>query len=90
MAIPLSPSGHLTQATASDIATLRQPASEPIPAGLPVTVGVDQAALLLGIGRTVAYRLVLAGELRSVKIGGRRLVIRTSIEEYVSRLESDG
>jgi len=30
---------------------------------------------------------VLAHELRSVKVGRRRLVIRASIEEYVSRLE---
>jgi excisionase family DNA binding protein len=69
--------------------TLQQPVPEAIPVGLPVTVSVEQAALLLGIGRTVAYRLVLAGDLRSVKIGGRRLVVRASIEEYVSRLECD-
>jgi excisionase family DNA binding protein len=44
--------------------------------------------MLLGIGRTVTYRLVLGGELRSVKIGRRRLVVRASVEEYVARLES--
>jgi excisionase family DNA binding protein len=53
-----------------------------------MTVSVEVAALLLGIGRTVAYRLVLAGELRSVKIGRRRLIVRASIEEYVVRLEN--
>jgi excisionase family DNA binding protein len=62
--------------------------AEALPLGLPVTVSVEEAAMLLGIGRTVAYRLVLASELRSVKIGRRRLVVRTSIEEYVARLES--
>jgi excisionase family DNA binding protein len=62
--------------------------TEAAPLGLPVTVSVEVAALLLGIGRTVAYRLVLAGELRSVKIGRRRLVVRASIEEYVVRLEN--
>ncbi len=62
--------------------------AEAVPRGLPVTVSVDEAALLLGIGRTVAYRLVLARDLRSVKIGGRRLVVRASIEEYVAKLES--
>lgn len=55
--------------------------------GLPVTVSVEQAAHLLGIGRTVTYDLVLSGELRSVKIGRRRLVVRASIAEYVDRLE---
>jgi excisionase family DNA binding protein len=52
-----------------------------------VTVSVEDAAMLLGIGRTVAYRLVNAGDLRSVKIGRRRLVVRSSIEEFVARLE---
>ena len=61
--------------------------SETIHMGPPVAISVEDAAMLLGIGRTVTYRLVLSGELRSVKIGRRRLVVRTSVEEYVSRLE---
>jgi len=60
---------------------------EPIDSGRPVAISVEEAAALLGIGRTLAYQLVLAHELRSVKVGRRRLVIRASIEEYVSRLE---
>jgi len=51
-------------------------------------LSVEEAAMLLGIGRTVTYRLVLGGELRSVKIGRRRLVVRASVEEYVARLEN--
>jgi excisionase family DNA binding protein len=62
--------------------------AEALPLGLPVTVSVEEAALLLGVGRTVTYALVLASELRSVKIGRRRLVVRASIEEYVTRLET--
>ena len=61
--------------------------TETLPLGSPVTVSVEEAAMLLGIGRTVAYRLVQSGDLRSVKIGRRRLVVRISIEEYVTRLE---
>jgi excisionase family DNA binding protein len=60
---------------------------EPIHSGRPAAVSVEEAAALLGIGRTLAYQLVLAHELRSVKVGRRRLVIRASIEEYLSRLE---
>lgn len=63
--------------------------AETAPLGLPVTISVEEAAMLLGIGRTVAYRLVLANDLRSVKIGRRRLVVRASIEEYIARLERD-
>jgi excisionase family DNA binding protein len=62
--------------------------AETAPLGLPVTVSVEEAAFLLGVGRTVTYGLVLASELRSVKIGRRRLVVRASIEEYVARLEA--
>lgn len=61
--------------------------SETLHVGPPVTISVEEAAMLLGIGRTVAYRLVLGGELRSIKIGRRRLVVRASIEEFVARLE---
>jgi excisionase family DNA binding protein len=61
--------------------------SETLHIGPPVTISVEEAAMLLGIGRTVTYRLVLGGELRSVKIGRRRLVVRASVEEYVARLE---
>jgi len=60
---------------------------EPIHSGRPAAVSVEEAAALLGIGRTLAYQLVFAHELRSVKVGRRRLVIRASIEEYLSRLE---
>ncbi len=60
---------------------------EPIDSGRPAVVSVEEAASLLGIGRTLAYQLVLAHESRSVKVGRRRLAIRASIEEYVSRLE---
>jgi len=38
------------------------------------TVTVDEAALLLGIGRNSAYRSVKAGEIPSVKLGGRVLI----------------
>lgn len=60
---------------------------EPIGVERPVAISVEEAAALLGIGRTLAYHLVLTHELRSVKVGRRRLVIRASIEEYVGRLE---
>jgi excisionase family DNA binding protein len=61
--------------------------NEIVQIGPPVTISVEEAAMLLGVGRTVTYRLVLGGELRSVKIGRRRLVVRTSVAEYVARLE---
>lgn len=35
---------------------------------------VEEAVRTLGISRRSAYRLIAAGELRTVKLGGRRLV----------------
>lgn len=40
-----------------------------------------------GIGRTKFYELLANGELRSVKVGRRRLVPANAIVEYVQRLE---
>jgi excisionase family DNA binding protein len=57
---------------------------------VPFLVSVEEAARLLGIGRTTCYGLVMNGALKSVKIGRRRLVLRSSIEEYARNLGEDG
>jgi excisionase family DNA binding protein len=49
-------------------------------------VSVEQAASILGIGRTRTFELVMAQKITSVKIGRRRLVIRRSLEEFIQRL----
>jgi len=43
--------------------------------GLPPTISVVQAAALLGIGRNAAYRAAALGELPSVRLGGRVLIL---------------
>ena len=48
--------------------------------------GVTEAAAVLGIGRTNVYALLKTGELRSVKIGGRRLIPRAALEAFVDDL----
>ena len=52
----------------------------------PLLLSVDEAARLLGIGRTVVYRLLSQGDLRSVKVGGRRLVPRSAVDAFVDDL----
>ncbi|WP_330186475.1 helix-turn-helix domain-containing protein [Dactylosporangium sp. AC04546] len=47
---------------------------------------VDEAARELGIGRSLAYQLIRTGRLRSIKIGSRRLVPRSAIDEAIARL----
>ncbi len=49
---------------------------------------VDEAAELLGIGRTLAYDLIREGRLPSLKLGNRRLVARADLEGFVENLRS--
>lgn len=53
----------------------------------PVLISVEGAGEALGIRRTTAWELVRAGDLRSVKIGARRLVPVDAIREYADRLQ---
>jgi excisionase family DNA binding protein len=58
------------------------------PVLLPVYPDVGQA--LGGLGRTKVYELITSGQLRTVKIGRRRFVPASAVEEYVARLEQQG
>jgi len=49
-----------------------------------LSVGVDEAATLLGVGRDLVFRLMNSGELPSYKIGARRLISVAAIREYVA------
>ena len=42
---------------------------------------------ILGIGQTMAYRLIYSGKLRSVRVGRAIRVPRAAIDEYIARLE---
>lgn len=43
----------------------------------------------LSIGRSKVFELMDSGELRSIKIGKRRLIPESAIAEYIERLESE-
>jgi excisionase family DNA binding protein len=58
--------------------------------GLALLVTVEEAAQLLRLGRTRTYQLVMAGQIRSVKLGRRRLVVRSGLEDFVGQLENKG
>jgi excisionase family DNA binding protein len=45
------------------------------------TCSVDQAAKVLGIGRTQAYRAVHTGEIKTFRIGGRLLVPTAALRQ---------
>jgi excisionase family DNA binding protein len=49
-------------------------------------ISVEEAALILGIGRTLIFELIMQGRVSSVKIGRRRLVVRQALDEFVREL----
>lgn len=44
----------------------------------------------LGIGRSKTYEVLGSGQLRSVKVGRRRLVPESAIVEFIQNLEATG
>lgn len=51
-----------------------------------IVLTVEEAAELLGIGRTLMYALVAAGEVESVRIGRLRRIPRDALVVYVEGL----
>lgn len=49
---------------------------------------VDEAAHLLSVGRDSIYELIRTGQLRTFKIGARRLVALRDIEAFVDQAEA--
>jgi excisionase family DNA binding protein len=47
-------------------------------------LSIDDAAKALGIGRTALYGELMRGELRSMKVGRRRLIPLTAIRQYIA------
>lgn len=51
-----------------------------------LSFGAQEAADLLGIGRSSLFKLVREGQLKGVKIGKRRVFTRTELESLLERL----
>lgn len=51
----------------------------------PYAHSVASACAALSIGRTKVYELIAAGELRTIKIGSKTLVLDESIRELIQR-----
>jgi excisionase family DNA binding protein len=55
----------------------------------PLLVSVEQAAGLLGIGRTTLYELIRRGDVRPIRIGRCVRIPRRELEAFVERLIAD-
>ena len=61
------------------------------PPNSPITCSINEGSRQLGVGRTMFYELVRAGEIVTTKIGRRRLPVVQSIYDYLNRqLASQG
>lgn len=52
----------------------------------PIFVGLEDAAVVLGCGRTTFYKLIANGEIRAVKQGRRTLIRVESLRDYAATL----
>lgn len=48
-----------------------------------------EAARVLGMGRTAIFALIKSGRLRSVKLGGARLITAEALRAFVQELEQE-
>ena len=55
----------------------------------PAVYTVDEAAEALRIGKDAIYELIRSDQLRSFKVGRRRLVPIQAVSEYVARVSGD-
>lgn len=56
-----------------------------------ILLSVEEAAQVLGLGRSKTYALLLEGQLRSIKIGRSRRVPIESINEFIrERIDEAG
>lgn len=53
-----------------------------------IAVSPNEAARLCSIGRTTLYAALSSGELKSIKIGTRRLITLEALREWLKRNEA--
>ena len=51
---------------------------------------IEAAYTKLGIKRTLFYKLINTGQIRTIKIGYRRLVTQAAIDDFVGTLDAQG
>jgi len=59
------------------------PLSTNAPAPNRIALSIEEAAEMLGVGRTTVYQLVASGQLPSFHLGRRRLVSVAALESWV-------
>lgn len=66
---------------------MRKTATAPNASIEPLAVSPVEAGHVAGVGRTTIYSAISSGELRSLKIGARRLVTIEALREWLLKHE---
>ncbi len=59
-------------------------ASRPVEPSVERVLDVRSAAEILGVSRTTTYQLIASGELRSLKVRGRRLIPASAVSSLLT------
>jgi excisionase family DNA binding protein len=60
-------------------------AAAPLPQASKILYRAEEAAAVMSLSRTAVFALIRSGELKAVKIGNRRRIPHSSIENYIAR-----
>lgn len=47
-----------------------------------LSYSIDEAAYALGLGRTMIYELIAKGQIKSIKVGNRRLIPTSALDAF--------
>lgn len=53
----------------------------------PIAFGINDVCRMLGISRTSVYKIISDGQLKTIRIAGRTLILRSEINRMISDAE---
>jgi len=56
----------------------------------PLSVSVEDAARIVGYSRSGVYELIASGDLKTFKLGRRRLILMAELKTWIERAAKDG
>lgn len=54
-----------------------------------LALNINEAASMLGLKRDLMYRLIRGGDIRSFRVGSRRLISVEALRDYVERRSAE-
>ena len=54
-----------------------------------LALGIDEAARVIGVARSMMYEIVARGEIESFKLGRRRLILVKNLDAYINRVAKE-